>query len=642
MAINQNHNDFRKRRPIPESGDATSFVPNDDGRNDPLWSNVVIFLKDTNLDESMNDTLAFENAGAQYEWFMKHKRFDTSGKVTDLTNGYMETELQFEELTGCDYMMFQQNNFPTADPDTGNGNQIYYCFITNMVGGINSKNDTRVYFKIDPIQTYLFRWKWNNALIERLNVPRIVSSVDAPQLNTTDENLFTGFDYQTVATKPIDTKESSVGDINKVYCMVTTVNLKEWAKSGSSTSGAKLNNVGCMLNGVHVPLDIYMFAINGTDKTSNYMAEIQKLFAGDPKLTGKIIGSFQTDLITGVVVNGNDLSFTSDISAELLNPSPVNGHMYRVKNAVTQRQKAGSSFNLLSIAKPYIHGEPKLLMPPFYRMIVTDFEGDQQTLYPAYFSDMTSASFTQLSPLGYAPKYGAFPNAYLGAAKENFNQQYGVINTHVNEIPTSSNSGARYWQTMTQQVATSKQINNFDKGVAGVQGAVDTTGGLTQGIGSLATGNIGYGISGLTRGIDSAINAGKAQTMDTLKNKMLDSRGQDASMAPSTIGNMGGNPVFDNSVGNGGFYVMFQLPTPEYCERLANYFSAYGTKQQKIMNVRDAIFNQHNKHTYIQTKTNIITGSFNAEARAIINKCFNNGIRWWDADIGIGDISVEN
>ena len=119
------------------------------------------------------------------------------------------------------------------------GNRWYYCFVTKVE--YVDDNTVKVYGSLDFYQTYVFDMTILESLVERQH-ERLYQSNGLPVLNTVDEGLDYGLEYQTVYNKSL-----RVG--NLYYLVIVSTK-----KIGNTESSETINFVG-------MPTPLYFYII---------------------------------------------------------------------------------------------------------------------------------------------------------------------------------------------------------------------------------------------------------------------------------------------------------------------------------------------------------------------------------------------
>ena len=127
------------------------------------------------------NTLFFENSDEQYRYF--NALTIITGDLTNIQyqrykSNVVKVQVDFARCLTVNYMMFQNSQAGAG------GNKWYYAFV-DKVEYVNPKT-TRIYYTLDPLQTYLFNYKngFKNCLVERQH-----SEIDNIGSNIEPENI---------------------------------------------------------------------------------------------------------------------------------------------------------------------------------------------------------------------------------------------------------------------------------------------------------------------------------------------------------------------------------------------------------------------------------------------------------------------
>ena len=191
----------------------------------------VSFLQGVPLDTTFDHTIWFPDVMTQHSYFLSKVKLPqqaiSTGQlyrftITDQTyqryaNGVMTVGIPSDLLYDCNYMMFQNSNY---------GEKWFYAFITKVVY-VNNET-SRVYYTIDPMQTWYFDYELKDSFVEREH-----SASDNVGDNTYPENLEMGQYVQNGMaihiTKPFDDvrefEETSDAEIKPNILVISTIDL---------------------------------------------------------------------------------------------------------------------------------------------------------------------------------------------------------------------------------------------------------------------------------------------------------------------------------------------------------------------------------------------------------------------------------
>ena len=118
----------------------------------------VYILRNVPLEPSFDHTIWFDSSDQQATAFTTYALAYYFNKVSyqRYPRPYITLDKTVDELIGCNYMMFR---------NTGFGEKWFYAFITQVE--YISNTTSRIYYTIDPMQTYLFDVNVGECFVER-------------------------------------------------------------------------------------------------------------------------------------------------------------------------------------------------------------------------------------------------------------------------------------------------------------------------------------------------------------------------------------------------------------------------------------------------------------------------------------------
>lgn len=120
---------------------------------------IIKLLADVPLDTRQTDTLWFDTASAQYDYFnAKAVRTFSAYSYQRKGRGYLKVEVAPDSIYNVNYMMFQNTSYST---------KWFYAFVLS----VEYVNDSTAYvqFELDPIQTWFFDYVAEQCFIERMH-----------------------------------------------------------------------------------------------------------------------------------------------------------------------------------------------------------------------------------------------------------------------------------------------------------------------------------------------------------------------------------------------------------------------------------------------------------------------------------------
>ncbi|MFQ9808239.1 MAG: hypothetical protein ACLRYB_00070 [Segatella copri] len=134
-------------------------------------------LKNVPLDNTYRNTIYFENATNQLNYFLSKQKYAFNNQTYQrVNNGVMTLNRSADDLYDCNYLMFQNPSY---------GNKWFYAFILSVEYIGNTTAEVR--FEIDIMQTWHFDYTVNMSFVERE-----MSITDKVGDNLVPENLELG------------------------------------------------------------------------------------------------------------------------------------------------------------------------------------------------------------------------------------------------------------------------------------------------------------------------------------------------------------------------------------------------------------------------------------------------------------------
>lgn len=133
----------------------------------PTPDTVVKILKGIELDRDLENTYRFASLSAQQNFFSAPERVKfTLENLQYLRTGEnsIKVEKDTAALYDCNYLMFQNTGYK----DKSGRSRWFYAFI-DRVNYVNEKT-SEIFYTIDPMQTWLFDFKFADCMVEREHV----------------------------------------------------------------------------------------------------------------------------------------------------------------------------------------------------------------------------------------------------------------------------------------------------------------------------------------------------------------------------------------------------------------------------------------------------------------------------------------
>jgi len=584
----------------------------------PLSGSNIRILRDIPWRSDYKHTRYFSSVQEQTNWFLSK----TPKTVISQANfvkieGKNSVQLPYhiDTLWDINYMMFQNENY----------DKWFYCFVTKLE--YLNKNTTRVYFEIDAYQTWFLYTNFQPSYIERQHVTEYVNG--QPTINTIEEGLNYGSMYDTLEVHQV--KPS--GDV--LFMVIVSKTILDEVEDGVVIDDA--GQIKPNLNGVVQPLTFYIvpFLRDGnvptvTPANVSPASQVLEFMYEADSAVNNIVSIYTTDYIglnnaDGTSVYMNPTYFKRvTITKGPQNPQSVG--LYRLTSLYAYETKT------ITVGTKYLnvmnYGLPsKLYMSPYYKIFLTDFQGNQVEIKPEYINS-PNLNIKVKGSIGTSNKVSYEVLAYNYQVASPFIDQveleYGIINQNPNDVPIITDLLSAYLQGNRNSLENQTDQIMFN-GIAGIIG----------GTGSIISGAITRDVGSAVGGLGSAINS-TANGIFALQG--IQAKQQDIANTPPSISNQGGNNYFTTGNGYKGLYVIKKFLKAEYQETLGDFFKRYGYKWNRVElpNLKT-----RQSYNFVKTLDSIMRGSIPQEYLIQLQTIFDNGITLWHTD-DIGNYNLGN
>lgn len=531
---------------------------------------------------------------------------------------YVAVNRSIDDLWGVNYLMFQNASY---------NSKWFYAFVTQLE--YVNKNTTYVHFEIDVLQTWRFDISFKPSFVVREHRP-LWNSDGTPVINTVDEGLYYGSEYETVAVDhwvPYD---------DLFFLVIVS---KTTIHNGSD------KKITPVLNGLPQALSYYIhpFKLNNTVPSVHIgqssfnlspIIDVLKAIFTDTDAVNNVVSMYVTDFFGGNFVDvdySDDVLSLSDTVFEGCQVSDGTNSF----NTIHLKKLVSYSYMQKTLGDKYRGfkhvNESKLLMYPYAFTVLDDFKGNRQIIKNEYINGI-DLSIRAMGSLGTSNKVAYMVDNYLqdadapdvGVYKFILQLENALINNNPNDLPILSSYLSAFIQGNKNQIENQKQSIVFN-------GVVDGIGSAVAGGVSAMTGNFaGLAFAGANV-VGSAGNT--ALRLQAIQAKM-----KDLANIPPQLVKMGGNSAFEFGNNFTGVYVIKKQITDEYIKKLEDYFKMFGykTNEVKVPNL-----NTRRSWNYVQTADCQITGNLNREDLEKIKSVFDNGITLWHVD-DVGNYSLDN
>lgn len=591
----------------------------------PLSGTNIRLLSNVPFSNDYKNTRWFDTKASQESYFTNkpvvHSMSQANFQRIDGYH-YVAVNENIDDLWGTNYLMFQNAQY---------NNKWFYAFVTKLE--YVQKNTTKVYFQIDVFQTWKFDMNFKPSFIVREHC-KLWNADGSPVINTIDEGLNYGIEYDTVYAKHFE--------LNEGYRWLVMV-----TKTPVHTEGEK--GIDPSYIGVPQPLSYYVvpfkdnktptILLGSNDYAVTQPTRILKELYTNEKATNNIVSLFVTEHIglsvdvrlssggTPDVMTINHSNAT--VSSVVIQDSSL--YMLHIKGLENFNAKVTSisEDKYASYTKPK---ESKLLMYPYTVLVLDDFRGSRMEYKNEYIEEK-GIKITTKGSLGVTNKVSYGIDKYSTRGTETVyqktNNEHALFNTSSNDIPIINDMLTAFLQGNKNSIENQKSSILFNGSMNAVSNGLSMLGSLPKNpvapVDPLA---LAQGAVNMTQGVGNTV----------LELQGIEAKQQDIANMPPQIGKMGSNTSYDYGNGYSGIWVIKKQIKPEYQEILGNFFNMFG---YKVNRVKTPNFHTRKYWNYVETKNCNITGNFNNNDLQELKAVFDNGITFWHTD-DIGNYSLEN
>lgn len=657
----------------------------------PTPNTVVKILKGIELDRDLENTYRFASLSAQQNFFsarakhilgnepMAGLRYIRTGEDS------IKVELKTAALYDCNYLMFQNTGYMDATGRT----RWFYAFI-DRVDYVNEET-SEIFYTIDPMQTWLFDFKFADCMVEREHVRDdtiganiVAEPVTAGQyIKVVETSLpFNSYRAMLVLSKPFPVSPTaSVGSdlpISRATVSVQSVttmtfNLDFYTPTPMAGFSSRYDSETLLkecfentANGI-LPTNFSWYADIPID---NVRAKGD--FASDNTIIGETSnGKFYSinSLLTWIGWGAIEGLTAEDIICVLIYPDFFTDKTHASTGVHGGFGKKEVEY-VLETSEPfrgkrvYVPKNNKLFTSPFTRLIASNKAGVQAEYRPEWFSNPFKPTFTMYFYLSGTPTCCLYPLGYMGEGKiEN-----SVTACYDMEIPYKGNAYAEYIRANRGKLVSSALNSAVSLGTAVAVGKFG---------GSVLTGSTVETMKETARNPAT----GRQITTGTLRQTRTETTTQKGGAGEQIRAGAGGLSSMIDLVGT--LYDLHQAPAPVYgnmtaadimaqlkqndivvyresidsetAETIDNFFTYYGYAVKKVK--QPGVYNRHywqyiktcgcNLHNadgysdYVNESVNYSTGMSAADIDTL-EKIFDRGITFWNQDVQIGDYTLDN
>lgn len=591
----------------------------------PLSGTNIRLLSNVPFSNDYKNTRWFDTKASQENYFTSKPVVHTMRQANfQRIDGYhyVAVNENIDDLWGTNYLMFQNAQY---------NNKWFYAFVTKLE--YVQKNTTKVHFQIDVFQTWKFDMNFKPSFVVREHC-KLWNADGSPVINTIDEGLNYGVEYDTVYAKHFE--------LNEGYRWLVMV-----TKTPVHTEGEK--GIDPSYIGVPQPLSYYVVPFKGNktptillgsnDYAVTQPTRILKELYTNEKATNNIVSLFVSEHIGLSVDVRLSSGGTPDVMTINHSKATVSSVVIQDSSLYMLHIKGLENFNAkvtsisedkyASYTKPK---ESKLLMYPYTVLVLDDFRGSRMEYKNEYIEEK-GIKITTKGSLGVTNKvsYGIDKYSTRGTSTvyQKTNNEHALFNTSSNDIPIINDMLTAFLQGNKNSIENQKSSILFNGSMNAVSNGLSMLGSLPKNpvapVDPLA---LAQGAVNMTQGVGNTV----------LELQGIEAKQQDIGNMPPQIGKMGSNTSYDYGNGYSGIWVIKKQIKPEYQEILGNFFNMFG---YKVNRVKTPNFHTRKYWNYVETKNCNITGNFNNNDLQELKAVFDNGITFWHTD-DIGNYSLEN
>jgi hypothetical protein len=568
---------------------------------------MVRLLSNVPFSLSQDHVRDFVSVTDQSNYFLSKSKYTFTQFTYVREEQAIKVPVNIDELYEINYLMYRNANY---------SNKWFYAFVTRKE--YVNPNTTAIFFEMDVYQTWQHDVSVKPSYVIREHTDRW-NSDGSPVINTVDEGLDYGSDYETVSME-------NYRPFDDIYFLVAVT------KSNMHTTDT--NKVNPTVIGYPQPLNYYIhpFRLDGSVPTvsvggssvglSNARDFLEGLFTQESAVEN-VVSLYITEYFDNISHTESGLSFSSTDFEKVYvsDDQNLNITTIRVKELKYFRSKIHSFGDKY---KDFYKGsESKLLMYPYTVTILDDFKGNRIELKNEYIkSDVLNVRVK--GSLGTSNKVSYQVDSYLNEneiADQTIGLERAVINNNPNDVPIITEMLSAYLQGNRNTLENQKSSMLFNAFT------------------STLTGAIGGGIGGGRLGLIGAIGGATVGAINSYYQiESLNAKQRDIENTPPNLVSRGGNTSFDYGNDISGLYVIKKQITKENRNRLEQFFKMYGYKVNtlKVPNLRTR---QH--FNFVHTVSINLIGNIPQDDLDRLKEIYNKGVTIWHGDY-VGDYSKVN
>lgn len=619
----------------------------------PTSATVIDFFKGVPLFPDLKDTRWFTNTSSQNNYFNGRSKVHTMTQANfQRIEGfnYVAVDKHIDDLWHVNYLRFR---------NSGYGNKWFYAFVIKME--YKNANTTHLYFKVDTLQTWQFELNFKPSYVVREHC-RLWESDGTPVLNTVDENLDYGTEYDTVKvekfkknsdlmylvvgmTTNVGSESGDPSDEGKIIPTYTGIpqpisyyfipfKLGSYEPTGGTSPTIKVAYNGNNISGVNFPVDP-LTVIKGLSESEDTVNNVVTSYVTD-------------DMGVKVEFSNNTVNFISHkpVAVSFSDDKANNFVMYKLDKGATQFSNTVKDFgNKYSGFKNV--DESKLLMYPYTVITLDDRKGNRQDYKVEYIRDKnlkikSYGSIGSANKVAYGIEHYLADNNMDNLGQQETTYEHALINQNAQDIPVVNDMLSAYMQGNRNSLQAQKNQIVWNTLLATLGQGVNAG---SFGMSSAYAGRHGSDVWQTFGAVSGGLGA-TAMTLNMLQGagngllelEKINAKIQDIKNQPASLVNQGSNTNFDMGYGFNGVSIIKKQITAEYRKKLSDFFKKYGYKvnELKIPNLTT-----RQNWNFVQTTDINIHANINNEDLAEIKNAFDNGITLWHTN-DIGNYNLAN
>lgn len=544
-------------------------------------SNIInpqseVKLLNVNITSDNKNQYSFASLQEQTNFFLSKAIGKNFNNCTFVRDGEITVEGHIYEVFNANYMMFK---------NTGFSDKWFYAFITKIE--YVSQNSSKIYYELDPFQTWYFNITYHNSFIVREHVTN-----DSIGANTVDEGI--GYGDYVFWEAPVMLENLN----NYLFVIGVTQQAPESDTDNTYVAGGIYE---------HLYSGLKYYVTGSGDVLNHWLLKYISHGKPDAVVYIQCVPKF---CIPYFDAQAEQASIQADAPLDLKQfvqgqHGSMGGHGARSVRTYQFSQSAIDG---------YYPKNNKLFCYPYNVIELTNNRGQTAIYKPELFNNFGNASFELLANFTGNITVLCVPS-YYGKMEQDLDENYfyGDEGITINDFPMCAWNNDAYLNWLAQN----SYGNNIQLGI-GVAGGI-----LGTGIG-LATGN------------PIAVAGGIGSLASSVGNYLTNER--KAEVTPNQArGNTGSGNVL-SSQGLLGFYINHKCIKYEFAKIIDDYFTMFGYKVNKL---GTPALRSRTNWNYIETKNVNITGNIPQEHLQIIKNMFDNGVTLWHND-NVGNYNRNN